>query len=85
MSRLWDETVHMPLLGRDGKNADMIHKFKRRKFHLRVLLQGNCVHIIVLAKSPQGAAHKLRKAPYMMPSMAVPPPSRANPSRRGIA
>jgi hypothetical protein len=30
-------------------------------------------------------AHPPRQAPYMMPSMAVPPPSRANPSRRGIA
>jgi hypothetical protein len=59
MSRLWDETVHMLLLDRDGKNANMIHKFKRRKFHLLVLLQGNCVHIIVLAKSLQEAAHKL--------------------------
>jgi hypothetical protein len=58
MSRLWEETVHMLLLGKDGKNANMIHKFKRRKFHLRVLLQGNCDHIIVLAKSPQAAAHK---------------------------
>jgi hypothetical protein len=37
----------------------MIHKFKRRKFHLLVLLQGNCVHVIILAKSLQEAAHKL--------------------------
>jgi hypothetical protein len=58
MSRLWEETVHMLLLDRDGKNVDMIHKFKRRKFHLLVLLQGNCDHVIVLAKSPQGASHK---------------------------
>jgi hypothetical protein len=49
----------MLLLDRDGKNADMIHKSKRRKFHLLVLLQENYVHVTVLAKSPQGAAHKL--------------------------
>jgi hypothetical protein len=47
----------MLLLDRDGKSADMIHKFKGRKFHLLVLLQGNCDHVIVLAKSPQAAAH----------------------------
>jgi hypothetical protein len=49
----------MLLLDRGGKNADMIHKFKRRKFHLLVLLQGNYVHVTVLAKSPQAAAHTL--------------------------
>jgi hypothetical protein len=48
----------MILLDREGKNADMIHKFKRRKFHLVVLLQGNYVHVTVLAKSLQEAAHK---------------------------
>jgi hypothetical protein len=48
----------MLLLDRGGKNADMIHKFKRRKFHLLVLLQGNFVHVTVLAKSLQEAAHK---------------------------
>jgi hypothetical protein len=46
-------------LGRAGKNADMIHKFKRRKFHLLVLLQGNYDHVIVLAKSPQAVAPTL--------------------------
>jgi hypothetical protein len=58
MSRLWDESVLMLLLDRGGKNANMIHKFKRRKFHLLVLLQGNFVHVTVLAKSLQEAAHK---------------------------
>jgi hypothetical protein len=46
-------------LGRAGKNADMIHKFKRKKFHLLVLLQGNYDHVIVLAKSPQAVAPTL--------------------------
>jgi hypothetical protein len=59
MSRLWDESVHMLLLDREGKNADMIHKFKRRKFHLLVLLQGSYVLVTVLAKSLPEAAHKL--------------------------
>jgi hypothetical protein len=39
-------------------------------------------------KEPAGSSSQARpprQAPYMMPSMAVPPPSRANPSRRGIA
>jgi hypothetical protein len=39
-------------------------------------------------KEPAGSssqAHPPRQAPYMMPSMAVPPPSRANPSRWEIA
>jgi hypothetical protein len=58
MSRLWDETVLMLLLDRDGKNVDMIHKFKRWKFHLLVLLQENFVLATVRAKSLQEAAHK---------------------------
>jgi hypothetical protein len=37
------------------------------------------------AGSSQTSTRAARQAPYMMPSMAVPPPSRANPSRRGIA
>jgi hypothetical protein len=49
--------MHMLLLDRGGKNTDMIHKFKRRKFYLLVL-QGNFVHVTVLAKSLQEAAHK---------------------------
>jgi hypothetical protein len=36
----------------------MIHNFKRRKFHLLVLLQGNYIQITVLAKSLQEVAHK---------------------------
>jgi hypothetical protein len=58
MSRLWDESMHMLLLDREGKNANMIHKYKRRKFHLLVLLQGNYVRVTVLAKSLQEVAHK---------------------------
>jgi hypothetical protein len=37
------------------------------------------------ASSSQAPSRAARQAPYMMPSMAVPPPSRANPTRRGIA
>jgi hypothetical protein len=59
MSRLWDESVLMLLLDRGGKSTDMIRKFKRRKFHLLVLLQGNFIHITILAKSLLEAAHTL--------------------------
>src|SRR5688572_16172893 len=37
------------------------------------------------ASSNQAPSRASRQAPYMMPSMAVPPPSRANPTRKGIA
>jgi hypothetical protein len=42
---------------RDGKNAVMILKSKRRKFHLLALLQENFVLATVRAKSLQEAAH----------------------------
>jgi hypothetical protein len=58
MSRLWDESVLMLLLDRGGKNAVITRKFKKRKFHLLVLLQENFVHVTVLAKSLLEAAHK---------------------------
>jgi hypothetical protein len=57
MSRLWDVSVHLLLLVRDGKNAVMILKSKRRKFHL-LALQENFVLVIVRAKSLLEAAHK---------------------------
>jgi hypothetical protein len=58
MSRLWEETVHMLLLGKDGKNVAMILNIKWKRTPLRVLLQGNCDNVIVLAKSPQAAVRK---------------------------
>jgi hypothetical protein len=57
MSRLWDVSVHLLLPVRDGKNAVMILKSKRRKFHLLALLQENFVLATVRAKSLQEAAH----------------------------
>jgi hypothetical protein len=51
-------SVHLLLPARDGKNAVMIPKSKRRKFHLLVLLQENFVLATVRAKSLQEAAHK---------------------------
>jgi hypothetical protein len=59
MSRLWDVSVHLLLLVSDGKNAIMILKSKRRKFHLLALLQENFVLVTVRAKSLLEAAHKL--------------------------
>jgi hypothetical protein len=58
MSRLWDVRRAHASTGQRRQNAAMIHKFKRRKFHLLVLPQGNFVHVIILAKSLQEAAHK---------------------------
>jgi hypothetical protein len=58
MSRLWEETMHMLLLGRVGKNVATILNIKWKRTPLRVLLQGNCTHVIILAKSLQAAAHK---------------------------
>jgi hypothetical protein len=37
------------------------------------------------ASSNQAPSYASWQAPYMVPSMAVPPPSRANPTRKGIA
>jgi hypothetical protein len=50
--------MHLLLPARDGKNAVMILKSKRRKFHLLALLQENFVLATVRAKSLQEAAHK---------------------------
>jgi hypothetical protein len=51
-------SVHLLLPVRDGKNAVMILKSKRRKFHLLALLQENFVLATVRAKSLPEAAHK---------------------------
>jgi hypothetical protein len=37
MSRLWEETMQMLLLGRDGKNVAMILNIKWKRTPLRVL------------------------------------------------
>jgi hypothetical protein len=58
MSRLWVVSVLLLLPVRGGKNAVMILKSKRRKFHLLALLQENFVLVTVLAKSLLEAAHK---------------------------
>jgi hypothetical protein len=58
MSRLWVVSVLLLLPVRGGKNAIMILKSKRRKFHLLVLLQENFVLVTVLARSLLEAAHK---------------------------
>jgi hypothetical protein len=56
----------------------MIHNFKWKRTPLRaLLLQGSFDLTITPARN--------LLAPYMMPSMVVPPPSRANPTRKGIA
>ncbi|RLM41242.1 actin-like protein ARP8 [Panicum miliaceum] len=36
-------------------------------------------------KEPAGSSDQARQAPYIMRSMPVPPPSHANPSKRGVA
>jgi hypothetical protein len=56
MSRLWEETVHMLLLGRDGKNVAMILNIKWKRTPLRVLLQGNFTLTIAPARNLPAAA-----------------------------
>jgi hypothetical protein len=89
MSRLWEETVQMLLQGSDGKNIAMIPQHQVEEDSPLSPppreLRPNRRPGKEPASSSQAPSRAARQAPYMMPSMAVPPPSRANPPRRGIA
>jgi hypothetical protein len=56
MSRLWEETMHMLLLGRDDKNIAMILNIKWKRTPLRVLLQGNFALTVAPARNLPAAA-----------------------------
>jgi hypothetical protein len=56
MFRLWEETVQMFLLGRDGKNIATILNIKWKRTPLRVLLQGSSALIVAPARNLLAAA-----------------------------